>query len=78
MLDRILEMSSEEGDIILDPFCGCGTTIASAKKLNRKFIGVDISKNACELVSHRVGGRLGIINRDNIFAQKIKSVVLTC
>src|SRR3989304_6410224 len=42
LLDRIIAASSNEGDICLDPFCGCGTAIASAQKLKRKRIGIDI------------------------------------
>jgi len=42
LLERIIKASSKEGDIVLDPFCGCGTTVIMASKLNRKFIGIDI------------------------------------
>lgn len=42
LLERIIKASSKEGDIILDPFCGCGTTIAEAQKLKRHWIGIDI------------------------------------
>jgi len=50
LLERIIKASSNEGDIVLDPFCGCGTTIAIAEKLNRQFVGVDISSFAIDLV----------------------------
>jgi len=50
LLERIIKASSNEGDIILDPFCGCGTTIAVAEKLNRQFVGIDISSFAIDLV----------------------------
>src|SRR5204863_3820542 len=43
LLERILEASSNKGDIVLDPFCGCGTTLVAAQKLNRKWLGIDIS-----------------------------------
>lgn len=50
LLERIIKASSNEGDIVLDPFCGCGTTVAVAEKLNRQFIGIDISSFAIDLV----------------------------
>ena len=43
LLERIIQASSNEGDIVLDPFCGCGTTIAAAQKLKRTWIGIDIT-----------------------------------
>jgi len=43
LLERIIKASSKEGDIVLDPFCGCGTTITVAEKLKRKWIGIDIT-----------------------------------
>ena len=42
LLQRIIKASSDEGDLVLDPFCGCGTTVIVASKLNRRFIGIDI------------------------------------
>ena len=50
LLERIIKASSDEGDIVLDPFCGCGTTVNAAKKLNRQFIGIDISSFAIDLI----------------------------
>ena len=46
LLDRIIKASSNEGDVVLDPFCGCGTTMEAAWKLKRKFLGIDISPYA--------------------------------
>ncbi|QQS31885.1 MAG: restriction endonuclease [Acidobacteriota bacterium] len=43
LIERIISASSNEGDVVLDPFCGCGTTIAAAQKLNREWIGIDIT-----------------------------------
>ena len=43
LLERIIQASSNEGDVVLDPFCGCGTTIIAAEKLKRKWIGIDIT-----------------------------------
>jgi DNA modification methylase len=61
LLERIIKASSNEGDVILDAFCGCGTTLAVAKKLNRHFVGVDISPTACRLVAKRVSYPIGDI-----------------
>ena len=54
LLERIIAASSSEGDIILDPFCGCGTTIAAAQKLNRRWIGIDITNLAITLIRSRL------------------------
>jgi len=54
LLERIIKVSSNEGDIVLDPFCGCGTTIAVAEKLKRQWIGIEISYTACELMKQRL------------------------
>jgi site-specific DNA-methyltransferase (adenine-specific) len=55
LMERIIAVSSNEGGIVLDPFCGCGTTLAVAKNLNRKWIGIDISRTACYVVRDRLG-----------------------
>jgi len=55
LLERIIKASSNEGDVVLDPFCGCGTTIAVAEKLNRKWIGIDVTHLAISLIKHRLG-----------------------
>lgn len=54
LLERILQASSNPGDIILDPFCGCGTAIAAAEKLNRQWIGIDITYLAITLIEGRM------------------------
>ncbi len=54
LLERIIKASSNKGDIILDPFCGCGTTICSAQKLKRKWIGIDITHLAVNLMKWRL------------------------
>jgi len=54
LLKRIIKASSNKGDLVLDPFCGCGTTIDAANELNRNWIGIDISPYAIDLVcKHR-------------------------
>ncbi|MBM3327309.1 MAG: hypothetical protein FJY65_10140 [Calditrichaeota bacterium] len=55
LLEIFVKAASKEGDIVLDCFCGCGTTLAVAQKLNRRWIGVDISYTAVELVKERLG-----------------------
>jgi len=54
LLERIIKASSNEGDIILDPFCGCGTAIHASQKLNRKWIGIDITHLAIGLIEYRM------------------------
>ena len=54
LLERILRASSNEGDLILDCFCGCGTTIAAAERLKRRWIGIDITHLAISLIRHRL------------------------
>ena len=54
LLERIIAASSNEGDIVLDPFCGCGTTIAVAERLKRHWIGIDITHLAITLMKHRL------------------------
>jgi DNA modification methylase len=54
LLQRIIEASSNPGDVVLDPFCGCGTTIAVAQMMRRYWIGIDISLTAAEIMKARV------------------------
>lgn len=54
LLERMIRASSNEGDVILDPFCGCGTAIHAAQKLNRRWIGIDITHLAISLVEKRL------------------------
>ena len=55
LLERIIKASSNEGGLVLDPFCGCGTAIIAAQRLNRQWIGIDISKSAYEVSAVRHG-----------------------
>ena len=59
LLERIIKASSNKGDVILDPFCGCGTTVAAAEKLNRRWIGIDITHLAVNLIRHRLSDTHG-------------------
>lgn len=54
LLDRIIKASSNEGDMVFDPFCGCATTLVSADRLGRNWIGIDISEVAVSLVKERI------------------------
>ncbi|MBU0609886.1 MAG: restriction endonuclease, partial [Armatimonadetes bacterium] len=59
LLERIISASSNPGDIVLDPFCGCGTTIAAAEKLGRKWIGIDVTHLAITLMKSRLAKAFG-------------------
>jgi DNA modification methylase len=59
LLERILKASSNEGDVVLDPFCGCGTTVQVAQKLNRRWIGIDITHLAIGLIKTRLDDSYG-------------------
>jgi DNA modification methylase len=54
LLERILKASSNENDIVLDAFCGCGTALVAAQKLKRQWIGIDISPTACRVMAKRM------------------------
>jgi site-specific DNA-methyltransferase (adenine-specific) len=59
LLERIINASSNEGDLVLDPFCGCGTTIAVAERLNRRWIGIDITYLAMSFTKTRLQNTFG-------------------
>jgi len=59
LLERIIKASSNEGDIVLDAFCGCGTTIAVAEKLQRNWIGIDITYQSISLILKRLEDQFG-------------------
>ncbi len=54
LLERIIKASSNEGDIVLDPFCGCGTAVVAAHKFNRKWIGIDVTYLAISTMKYRL------------------------
>jgi site-specific DNA-methyltransferase (adenine-specific) len=54
LLERMIKTSSNEGDVVLDPFCGCGTAIDAAQRLGRRWIGIDITKVAIEVIQGRL------------------------
>jgi DNA modification methylase len=59
LLERMIKSSSNPKDLILDPFCGCGTTLVVAQKLGRNWIGIDVSPTACNLMEQRLR-KLGV------------------
>ncbi|MDP2917243.1 MAG: DNA methyltransferase, partial [Dehalococcoidia bacterium] len=54
LLERIIRAASHEGDVVLDPFCGCGTAVVAAHKLNRRWLGIDITHLAINLMRNRL------------------------
>ena len=66
LLERIIKTSSNEGDLILDAYCGCGTTIAVAERLKRQWIGIDITYQSISLILRRLEGALGKEALDHI------------
>ena len=64
LLERILRSSSNEGDIVLDPFCGCGTAVEVAQQFNRRWIGIDITHLAIGLIKKRLDDAFGESVRD--------------
>jgi site-specific DNA-methyltransferase (adenine-specific) len=60
LLHRIIKASSNEGDIVMDPFCGCATTCVAAQQLGRKWIGIDIEKQARDILIERLSDDAGL------------------
>jgi len=65
LLERIINASSNKGDLVADFFCGCGTTISVAQRLGRRWIGVDISPTAIKIMQRRLEKTLGVIESVN-------------
>lgn len=59
LLERIIQASSNEGDVVLDPFCGCGTAVDAAQKLGRQWIGIDVTHLSIGLIERRMKDRYG-------------------
>lgn len=60
LLEKIITASSNKGDLILDPFCGCGTTVAVAERLKRNWVGIDITTLAINLIKRRLRDQFGL------------------
>ena len=63
LANRVIRASSNEGDMVLDPFCGCATTCISAQGLGRHWSGIDISRKAADLVQQRMRDELGLFSK---------------
>jgi DNA modification methylase len=73
LLERIIRASSNEGDTVLDPFCGCGTAIAVAQRLKRQWVGIDITHLAITLIKHRLQSAFGrkIVSRYQVVGEPV-------
>ena len=66
LLERIIETSTNPGDVVLDPFCGCGTTVDAAQKLGRQWVGIDITYLSVDLIVKRLVHTFGASVMDNV------------
>ena len=73
LLERIIETSTEEGNVVLDPFCGCGTSVAAAEKLKRSWIGIDITYLAISLIEKRLNDHYPGIEYEEFGSPKDRS-----
>ena len=68
LLRRIIEASSNPGDVVLDPFCGCGTTIHAAEELGRRWVGIDVSSFSVGLMQERILNNFPNLSADDILS----------
>ena len=71
LLERIIKASSNEGDVVLDPFCGCATALVAAEKLERQWVGIDLSPKARDLIKLRMDKELGLFGLQTIYRDDI-------
>jgi DNA modification methylase len=71
LLERIIATSSNEGDVVLDPFCGCGTAVAAAEKLSRRWIGIDITHLAIALIKNRLRTAYGDAAKYSVIGEPV-------
>src|SRR5205814_7255839 len=71
LLERIIEAASDKGDVILDPFCGCGTSVSVAERLGRSWIGIDITHLAIGLIKHRLTFAFGDSARYRVLGEPV-------
>jgi DNA modification methylase len=76
LLERIINASSNTGDVVLDPFCGCGTTIAAAQELGRHWIGIDVTHLAITLIKQRLKDSFGIEDTSFVAPSAVRGKVL--
>ena len=67
LLERIIEISTEGNDIVLDAFCGCGTALVAAQKLKRQWIGIDVSPTACRVMAKRLRDVCGLPEDEDLW-----------
>lgn len=67
LLERIIEISSEPGDVVLDAFCGCGTALVAAQNAGRQWIGIDISPTACRVMAKRLRDCCGLTESEKLW-----------
>ena len=76
LLERIISASSNPGDVVLDPFCGCATTMEAAQKLGREWIGIDIAIHAIKRVARvRLTERLGLVEGEDFTVEGVPRTV---
>ena len=76
LLERIIKASSNPGDVVLDPFCGCDTTLEAAHKLDRQWIGIDIAIHAVKRVARvRLQERLGLVEGQDFTVEGVPSTL---
>jgi DNA modification methylase len=75
LMERIIQASSNEGDVVLDAYCGCGTTIAVAERLSRKWIGVDITYQSISLILKRLEDTFGSEFVNDVVDKTTKKIV---
>lgn len=71
LLERIIKASSNENDIVLDPFCGCATTCIASERLRRRWIGIDLSPKSIELVKSRLDTDVLLTEMGDLFRNKV-------
>ena len=76
LMERIIKASSNPGDVVLDPFCGCATTMEAAQRLDRQWIGIDIAIHAVKRVARvRLTERLGLIEGQDFMVEGVPRTV---
>ena len=71
LLERIIKASSNEGDVVLDPFAGCATALVAAEKLQRQWVGIDLSSKARDLIKLRMGKDLGLFGLQAVYRDDV-------
>jgi len=75
LLDKIVKASSNKNEIVLDAFCGCGTTLVAAHSLGRKWIGIDISPTACRVMAKRLKDTFGLREGKDFFVRDLPKTI---